>query len=58
MKPDKLMTQGRKMYWRSFTSTSIDRKVAGLFGRYQYILELDTLTPHDYIIVPKDLSQF
>ena len=27
-------------------------------GRYHYIIELDNTNPHDYIVVPKDLSQF
>lgn len=40
-KPDKLMTKGRKMFWRGFTSTSLERKVANNFGRYHYIIELD-----------------
>jgi len=58
MKPDKMMTSGKTMYWRAFTSTSLDRKVASNFGRYQYIIELDNSAPHDYIVVPKDLSQY
>ena len=57
-KPDKLMIKGKKMYWRSFTSTSLVRKVASNFGRYQYILELDSKDPHDYLIVPKEMSHF
>lgn len=57
-KPDKTMVKGRKIFWRGFTSTSLERKIANNFGRYHYIVELDNNNPHDYMIVPKDLSQF
>mgnify|MGYP002345651368 CR=1 len=57
-KPDKVMVKGRKQFWRGFTSTSLERKIANNFGRYHYIIELDNTNPHDYIVVPKDLSQF
>jgi hypothetical protein len=52
------MTKGKKVFWRGFTSTSLDRKIANNFGRYHFIIELDNNTPHDYMIVPKELSQF
>jgi hypothetical protein len=57
-KPDKTMTKGKKVFWRGFTSTSLDRKIANNFGRYHFIIELDNNNPHDYMIVPKELSQF
>lgn len=57
-KPDKTMVKGKKLFWRGFTSTSLERKVANNFGRYHYIIELENTNPHDYMIVPKDLSQF
>ena len=57
-KPDKTMVKGKKVFWRGFTSTSLERKIANNFGRYHYIIELDNANPHDYMIVPKDLSQY
>lgn len=39
-KPDKKMIKGDKMYWKSFTSTSLDTKVASGFGRYTYVIRL------------------
>ena len=57
-KPDKMMAKGRKMYWRGFTSTSLERRIAGNFGKYQYVIELENSNPHPYMVVPKDLSQF
>ena len=57
-KPDKLMVKGKRMYWRGCTSTSLERKIANNFGKYQYIVELDNANPHPYMVVPKDLSQF
>lgn len=57
-KPDKLMGKGQKLFWRGFTSTSLDRRIAGNFGRYHYIIQLDNANPQPYMIVPKDLSQF
>ena len=57
-KPDKLMVKGRKMYWKGFTSTSLEVKIASKFGKYNYIIELDNKHPHPYMIVPEELSQF
>lgn len=57
-KPDRTMVKGKKVFWRGFTSTSLERKVANTFGRYHFIIELDNLNPHSYMTVPKDLSQF
>lgn len=37
-KPDKLMIKGKKMYWKAFTSTSLEAKVANKFGRYSYVV--------------------
>lgn len=51
-KPDKLMTKGKKLYWKGFTSTSLERKVAQNFGRFNYVIELDKDAPHDYMIIP------
>lgn len=52
------MVKGKKLFWRGFTSTSLERKTANNFGRYHFIIELDNVNPHDYMIVPKELSQF
>ena len=57
-KPDKMMMKGKKMYWKSFTSTSLEAKVANRFGKFSYIIELDNKNPHAYMIVPEELSQF
>jgi len=46
------------MFWKAFTSTSLERRVANKFGKFSYIIELNTNSPHDYMIVPADLSQF
>ena len=51
-KPDKLMVKGKKMYWKAFTSTSLEAKVANKFGRFSYVIELDNKNPHAYMIVP------
>ena len=52
------MAKGKKMFWRGFTSTSLERKIANNFGRFVFIVELDNSNPHEYMVVPKDLSQF
>ena len=57
-KPDKLMIKGKKMYWKGFTSTSLEVKVANKFGKFSYVIELETKNPHAYMIVPEELSQF
>lgn len=57
-KPDKLMVKGKKMYWKGFTSTSLEVKVANRFGKFSFVIELDNKHPHAYMIVPEELSQF
>jgi len=47
------MGRGQKLFWRGFTSTSLDSKIASNFGRYHYIIQLDNVTPQPYMIVPK-----
>jgi hypothetical protein len=51
-RPDKDMIKGKRLYWKSFTSTSLSTSVAAKFGRYQYVIELETSSPHPYMIVP------
>lgn len=46
------------MYWKGFTSTSLEPAVANKFGRYQHVINLDKNNPHPYMIVPEELSQF
>ena len=53
-----MMTKGKKLYWKGFTSTSLERRVAANFGKYHYVIELDKDKPHDYMIIPEQLSQF
>lgn len=57
-KPDKTMIKGKKQYWKGFTSTSLDTNVASRFGRYLFVINLDKGSPHAYMVVPEDLSQF
>lgn len=57
-KPDKSMQKGQKLYWKAFTSTSLDTTVAARFGRYTFVISLETTNPHPYMIVPDELSQF
>ena len=52
------MIKGKKMYWKGFTSTSLEVKVANKFGKFSYVIELETKNPHAYMIVPEELSQF
>ena len=57
-KPDKTMQKTQKLYWKGFTSTSLDTNVAHRFGRYIYVISLQSSNPHTYMIVPQYLSQF
>lgn len=52
------MLKGEKLYWKAFTSTSLDTTVAARFGRYTYVISLESSNPHPYMIVPEELSQF
>lgn len=52
------MMKGSKLYWKGFTSTSLDSVVANRFGRYVFVLNLDKASPHAYMVVPEELSQF
>jgi hypothetical protein len=57
-KPDRDMNKGKKVFWRTFTSTSLDPLVAGKFGNYRYQISIDYSTSHPYMIVPEELSKF
>jgi hypothetical protein len=57
-KPDKAMQKNEKMYWKAFTSTSLDTTIAARFGKYTYVINIDNSNPHEYIIVPTNLSMF
>jgi hypothetical protein len=57
-RPDKTMVKSSRMYWKSFTSTSLETKVAANFGKYTYVITLDTENPHEYIIVPENMTKF
>jgi hypothetical protein len=46
------------MYWKAFTSTSLDTTIAARFGKYTYVINIDNSNPHEYIIVPTTLSMF
>lgn len=52
------MMKGKKQFWKGFTSTSLDTTVASRFGRYLFVFNLDKATPHAYMVVPDELSQF
>lgn len=57
-KPDKSMQRGHKLYWKGFTSTSLEKPIAARFGRYTFVITLENSNPHPYMIVPEELSQF
>jgi hypothetical protein len=44
------------MYWKAFTSTSLDTTIAARFGKYTYVINVDNSNPHEYIIVPTNFS--
>jgi len=46
------------MYWKAFSSTSLKQSVANKFGSFTYIIQLNTKIPHDYLIIPAEMSQF
>lgn len=50
--------KGKKLYWKGFTSTSLESSVAARFGRYTFVITLEKNNPHPYMIVPQELSQF
>jgi hypothetical protein len=52
------MVLNNKMYWRTFTSTSRNKKVAQDFGKFQYVITFNTNQSHPYFVVPKSLSTF
>ena len=56
--PDPTMVQKSKLYWKGFTSTALSKEVAKNFGRYQYTIALKKGLPHEYLIIPKELSRF
>ena len=58
LKPDKTMVKGKKMFWKAFTSTSLQSAVADRFGKYIFVIELDKNNAHPYMIVPEDMSKF
>ena len=57
-KPDPLMEEKAKLYWKGFTSTALSKDIAKNFGRYQYTIALKRGLPHEYLIIPKELSHF
>ena len=52
-KPDPLMVQKTRLYWKGFTSTALSKEIAKNFGRYQYTIALKRGLPHEYFIIPK-----
>jgi hypothetical protein len=52
------MQKSERLYWKAFTSSSLDSSVAGRFGKFTYVILLDTTNPHPFMIVPEDLSTF
>lgn len=57
-KPDKSMQRGQKLFWKAFTSTSLEKPIAARFGRFSFVITLENSNPHPYMIVPEELSQF
>ena len=55
---DPLMVEKSRLYWRGFTSTALNKEVAKKFGRYQYTIALKRGLPHEYLIIPKELSHY
>jgi hypothetical protein len=56
--PDPQMVQKSRLYWRGFTSTALNKEVAKKFGRYQYTIALKRGLPHEFLIIPKELSHY
>jgi hypothetical protein len=56
--PDPLMVEKSRMYWKGFTSTALSKEITKKFGRYQYTIVLKRGLPHEYLIIPKELSHF
>ena len=52
------MIEKSKMYWKGFTSTALNKEVTKQFGRYVYTIVLKKGLPHEYLIIPKELSHF
>lgn len=56
--PDEFMVEKSRMYWKGFTSTALNKEVTKRFGRYVYTIVLKKGLPHEYLIIPKELSHF
>jgi hypothetical protein len=52
------MIEKSRMYWKGFTSTALNKEVTKQFGRYVYTIVLKKGLPHEYLIIPKELSHF
>ena len=52
------MVQKSRLYWKGFTSTALTKEISKNFGRYQYTIALKKGLPHEYLIIPKELSHF
>ena len=55
---DEEMVEGRRLYWKGFTSSSLSKDTAKLFGKNQYLIFLSTRLSHEYLIIPKELSHY
>ena len=56
--PDPTMVPKARLYWKGFTSTALSKEISKNFGRYQYTIALKRGLPHEYLIIPKELSHF
>jgi hypothetical protein len=52
------MQKDNKLYWKAFTSSCLDLSDAVHFGKFTYIILLDTANPHPFMIVAEEFSMF
>ena len=52
------MEEGKRMYWKSFISSTKNKAIAEKFGKYTYTIFLSARLSHEYIIIPEHLSKY